>query len=206
MQREIKVHTRQEGYRFDGIYWEGPYVGAFFRDDEKGERIITGQQPRLENTTDLSEWQVWIEKGDGDIVLSTTPSFDPFVGTATPGDAEDYPVRPNEFKEHESGSYVTGRGRVYFRIAWKRENPNPVIDNGLKQPRYAVVCLSYRRSTGWSPLSRIYIRQGEAADYLMTNGDNIQLGPLANKTRTEARKIAVFNLTTTKIIMKIYRR
>ena len=32
----------------------------------------------------------------------------------------------------------------------------------------------------------------------MTNGDNIQLGPLANKTRTEARKIAVFNLTTTK--------
>ena len=198
LQREIKVHTRQEGYRFDGIYWDGPYVGAFFRDDEKGERIITGQQPRLENTTDLSEWQVWIEKGDGDIVLSTTPSFDPFVGTATPGDAEDYPVRPNEFKQHESGSYVTGRGRVYFRVAWKRGNPNPVIDNGLKQPRYAVVCLSYRRSTGWSPLSRIYIRQGEAADYLMTNGDNIQLGPLANKTRTEARKIAVFNLTTTK--------
>ena len=98
MQREIKVHTRQEGYRFDGIYWEGPYVGAFFRDDEKGERIITGQQPRLENTTDLSEWQVWIEKGDGDIVLSTTPSFDPFVGTATPGDAEDYPVRLTNLK------------------------------------------------------------------------------------------------------------
>lgn len=29
LQREIKVHTRQEGYRFDGIYWDGPYVGAF---------------------------------------------------------------------------------------------------------------------------------------------------------------------------------
>ena len=195
LQREIKVHTRQGGYRFDAIYWAGYYVGAFSRDNETGERIITGQKPRLENTTDLGEWQVWVERGAGDIVLSTTPSFDPAVGTDMPGDAENYPVRPNEFKSHEAGSYVTGRGRVYFRVAWKDKNPNPVIDNGLRQPRYAVICLSHRWSTGWEPSTRIYIRQGEAADYLMTREENIALGPLAGKSRTEASKISVFNLT-----------
>ena len=195
LQREIKVHTRQEGYRLNGINWDGYYVGAFFRDNETGERIITGQKPRLENTTDLGEWQVWIEQGEGDIVLSTTPSFDPLVGTDTPGDAENYPVRPNEFKPHEAGSYVTGRGRVYFRVAWKNVNPNPVVDNGLRKPRYAVIYLFHRWSTGWSPSTRIYIRQGEAADYLMANEDNIALGPLAGRSRTEASKISAFNLT-----------
>lgn len=195
LQREIKVNTRQEGYRFDGIHWAGYYVGAFFKDTEKGERIITGQKPRVENTTDLGEWQVWIEQGDGDIVLSTTPSFDPSVGTDTPGDAENYPVRPNQFKPHENGSYITGRGRIYFRVAWKNANPNPVVDNGLRKPRYAILHLSHRWAAYWEPTTRIYIRQGEAADYLMTNGDIIALGPLAGNTRTKAGKISPFNLT-----------
>lgn len=195
LQREIKVHTRQEGYRFDGIHWAGYYVGAFFKDNEKGERIITGQKPRLENTTDLAEWHAWVEQGDGDIVLSTTPSFDPSVGTDTPGDAENYPVRPNEFKPHENGSYIRGRGRIYFRVAWKDVNPNPIIDNGLRKPRYAIIYLGHRWTTNWEPSTRIYIRQGEAADYLMNNGDVIELGPLGGSTRTKASKISVFNLT-----------
>lgn len=195
LQREIKVNTRQEGYRLDAISWSGYYAGAFFKDTEKGERIITGQKPRLENTTDLGEWQVWIEQGEGDIILSTTPSFDPSVGTDSPGEAENYPVRPNEYKLHEGGSYVTGRGRVYFRVGWKDANPNAVVDNGLRKPRYAVIHLSHRWSTGWAPSTRIYIRQGEAADYLMAKGEVINQGTLAGNTRTEASKISPYNLT-----------
>ena len=44
LQREIKVKTKQYGKRFDFNSYGSGYIGAFFRDDETGERIITGQQ------------------------------------------------------------------------------------------------------------------------------------------------------------------
>ena len=50
LQREIKVHASQHGKRFEFNPYGTGYIGAFFRNDEQGERIITGQQKRRDGT------------------------------------------------------------------------------------------------------------------------------------------------------------
>lgn len=98
LQREITVRTKQQGRRFGHMTWEYPYVGVFSRDNETGERIITGQKGRIGSSNRLAEWSAWVEDGEDQVILSTTPSFDPKVGTDSPGDPEKYPVVPNEYK------------------------------------------------------------------------------------------------------------
>lgn len=94
LQRTIKVHVKQEGTRYPfykngpAHLWSTPYIGAFWKDDEVGERIISGIRWSYWWGWSVSvppEYQDWI-------VLSTSPSFDPHVGTDNPGDPEDYPV------------------------------------------------------------------------------------------------------------------
>ncbi|MCD8184517.1 MAG: hypothetical protein LUE99_17265 [Bacteroides sp.] len=131
LQREIKVHTSQYDKRFSFNAYGTGYIGAFFRNKEMGERIVTGQQTRKvadtngyvspEEIGQIKEWNASVLEGEDFIVLSTTPSFDPSVGTDNPGKAEHYAVRPNEYKG-ETGSRVEGNGRIYFRIGMKEEN------------------------------------------------------------------------------------
>ena len=202
MRREIKVNASQYGKRFEFNSYGTGYIGAFFRNDELGERIITGQQKRREGVNErpqdigtLSPWTVDVEEGDF-IVLSTTPSFDPNAGTDYPGNPEHYEVIPNEYKG-ETGTYVEGRGRIYFRIGVTGKNTGTT-------PRYAKVKVRRyggRWGTGdndlWYTTEYIYIRQGEDDDYIMRPGtlDAISKGPLQGKARTYARKISPFNLT-----------
>lgn len=54
LQREITVRTKQLGFRFSHMSFDSPYVGAFFRDAETGERIITGQKQGWEAA---ANWQ-----------------------------------------------------------------------------------------------------------------------------------------------------
>ena len=103
------------------------------------------------------------------IVLSSTPSFDPNVGTDNPGVAEHYKVLPNKYKG-ENGTYVEGRGRIYFRMGVTGKNTGTT-------PRYAKVKIQWyggRYGTGddelWYNTEYMYIRQGEADDYIMRPG------------------------------------
>lgn len=51
--------------------------------------------------------------------MSATPSFDPNIGTESPGDAEHYPVTLNPYRG-EDGTSISGlTGRIYFRIGVK---------------------------------------------------------------------------------------
>ncbi|MCD7850416.1 MAG: hypothetical protein LUH63_12210 [Parabacteroides sp.] len=130
--RKILVHVKREGTRTDFVVnsatsqWSHPYIGAFFTDDETGERVISGNR--------YSYWNAWTatvpEEYRDFIVLSTTPSFDPAIGTDSPGEAEDYPVIPNAYK-NENGYKVAGKSRIYFRL-------------GLKEKKH------HRRSQIWS--------------------------------------------------------
>ena len=214
LQREINVNTRQYGIRFLGNQWGvyGAYVGAFYRNNERGERIISTQMPR-NALGDLGWWDA--EVLSGNVVLSTTPSFDPSVGTDNPGDPERYPVVPNDFKEYnlkfwrgangggsvdyqgpETGTFVAGRGRVYFRIGWNDSGDN------TGNPEYATVRLSYTQA-GYNPGASypnmpgyiLYIRRGEEPDYIMRPEDAIGSGVLQNESRSHARKFSPFNLT-----------
>lgn len=203
LQREIKIKASQYGKRFDFNAYGTGYIGAFFRNDETGERIITGQQNRIAGAGERPEdvgtpapWRVFVEEGDF-IVLSSTPSFDPYAGTDDPGNPEYYKVLPNEYKG-EGGTYIEGRGRVYFRIGVNSKYAGT-------SPRYAKIRVERygaRYGTGdnevWYSKEYMYIRQGETPDYIMRPGavDAIDKGPLQGKTRTYARKISPFNLTS----------
>ena len=202
LQREIKVNISQYGKRFDfNSEWGGTaYVGAFYRNNEIGERIITGQQGRRNSEKESPEykgrikyWKARLVDGDF-VILSSTPSFDPYAGTDNPGDPEKYTVYPNPYKG-EDGTYVEGKGRVYFRIGLTGKNPGA-------NPRYARVLVTHYGEvtddgTPWDFNEYIYIRQGEADDYIMRPGteDPITKGPLAGQARNYARKFSAFNLT-----------
>lgn len=163
--RTILVHVKQEGKRADFVVnseksqWSHPYIGAFFADNETGERVISGNRYSYWNT-----WKATVPEEYRDfIIISSTPSFDPTIGTDSPGDAEDYPVIPNAYKE-ENGYEVTGKSRIYFRIGLKKENTTGV-------PRYGAVDVTYVDS-GNDVKTRLYVRQGGEADYLMRSGSS----------------------------------
>lgn len=152
---------------------ENPYVGTFHRHDQKGERVIIGEtnQP----------WTAEVEdpNGSGDFVLlSKTRSADPKFGTKRPGDAENYPVTIREGVKYIEG----GPGVIIFRI-------------GLTS-YYAADKVRYARVkiTSGSEVSYIYVRQGEAADYLFSPTETVRVGGV-DKPRTLAKKIPVYNLT-----------
>lgn len=93
------MNTSQYGAHFQGDHWNGyGYIGAF-----SGKmRLANGLFPRNYHVgkTDyaLGYWEVEVDEPYKDqVILSTTPSFDPYVGTDNPGKPEEYPVRPNEY-------------------------------------------------------------------------------------------------------------
>lgn len=187
LQREIKIKIAQTGWRFKFDRWGFKYIGAFFRNNEKGERVITGQ-----HSLGL-QWSATVKEkvGDDFIIISSTPSFDPDIGTNKPGDPELFPVEVNKYK-NESGKYIVGKGRIYFRVGTKSSNTG--------MPRYAVIEVRHHPdgNPDYQETETIYIRQGEQADYvfepdadIITSGDITIIG----NNREYARKFSPYNLT-----------
>lgn len=203
LQREITVNAVQYGNRYDyfNLYGEG-YVGAFYRYNETGERVITGQMTRITETgwsnlhltgsrTDYSDWGVlgdlggWraeILKGTDWLTISSTPSFDPVIGTDSPGESQNFQVRANEYKSEEDNTYVQGRGRVYFRIG-----ATSTLANATADPRYGVIRIKYTNGRYVEPSHYIYIRQGEADAYIYQKNEYSRKIPLFNLTAKEYR-------------------
>lgn len=210
--RNIIIKVTQEGYRFKQSNWAGTkqYLGAFFRNTERGERVITGQMYLTDewgatHGEKYTEWEVVVPDEYKDwITLSSTPSFDPQIGTDTPGDPEDYPVVPNIY-QGEDGSKVRGKGRLYFRVGMKKTNSNAPDATGLVKPNYFYLNLYYYPTPGnisWRYTQKIYIRQGEDADYLFNSNEKIGTNgngsyqPLKGKERGSAAvRFAPYNLT-----------
>lgn len=187
LQREITIKVSQYGTRAGLDPWNVGYAGVFFRNDEKGERIISAQHHTGKN------WTARVVAGDF-LQISSTPSSDPGAGTNNPGDPEKYTVTPNAQKQ-ESGDYIKGKGRIYFRVGSKSKNTgNP--------PRYGIIEINYfpdnKESSDWNPTQYLYIRQGEDPDYIYRpNEDIIPSGILASKSRgSAARKFSVYNITS----------
>jgi len=213
--RSIKVNITQEGLReslklptVENPYQSNVYVGAFYRNNEVGERIIHMISPGAWWEASVpDEYKDWI-------ILSTTPSFDPKVGTSNPGNAEDYPVVPDPYK-NEISSLVMGKHRIYFRIGLASKNPNPT------SPRYGYVDLRYIETDGdiknlpdtdaenvdvildkGTPNEktinveikklRIYVRQGENDDKILDESVKITN---TSVPRSATRRFSAFNVT-----------
>ena len=181
------------------------YVGAFWKHDQTGERLIRIGRPNNGAGAD-GAWSAAVLVGADWIKLDRTMTNDVNVGWRTD-------VTPNEAAVHNgndagfdaahpvpgsaisvggtlrassASGYETGDEYIYFRIGLQSTVPSDSV-------RYGVVVLSYNNN---SKTQRIWIRQGEEADYLMAPGDPGG-GNYNQSTRPLARKFTSRNLTAT---------
>lgn len=164
------------------------YVGAFWRADQTGERIIrlkpfglTLAQPLTVEVTDRGDF------AEGDIVFSWMPSGDgnvDFATAKTPGEAEGYGVNTNLTRLY---TLVRGSstGSIMFRIGLRSK----WTPTAAKPARYAVVTVTFGTGT---PL-KLYLRQGHDADYVMKTGE---AGMISAAGRPAVARFSPYNLTT----------
>jgi len=185
------------------------YVGAFWKANQTGERLITIQRPTVDFTTNgvsmLTEDQqaiidgAWtatvldVNNGKNWIALDTQPSADGAVGTDNPTVSGNDPA-------FESGStYQVPGTATYVDGTMNASNPKIYFRIGLKgtlaadEHRYGIVLLTYNDN---SLSQRIFIRQGDTPDYLMSPTDAISSGGMDQDSRPNAVKFSAYNLTT----------
>ncbi len=181
------------------------YVGAFWRAGQTGERII-----RIEAGADpaaVGKWSaavVWMDgrwgPDDGVVLAAATlpelQAANPHIYTAAPGDAENYPM--TGITDTYTGGTVTTdpEGRyITFRIGLK----TAYTPTAEFPARYAIVQLTI----GGSKAQRIFLRQGEGADYLMSPADPVHSSGLDSPTRSAARQFSPCNLTAAALNAKV---
>jgi hypothetical protein len=168
----------------------GPYtyVGAFWRHDQIGERVIRFT-PDPGNRGAWSAEVVWMDSRwseDDGVVLAAGGSRGSTVGTdelsVWDADAEHFPVAGDA--TFINGMTDAANPEVVFRIGLKSAY-NPTVAH---QVRYAVVMVTYGTKK-----QKLFLRQGEYDDYLMTRSDPVATGGIAS--RTKVVKFSPYNLT-----------
>ena len=212
LKREILVNVEQYGVRpIEHVEWGFThFTGVFFKKNETGERIIMeGNSKQVGSYVGRERWwtaEVMDEAGDW-IIISSTPSLDPKIGKSydahEQGRAEKYPVTINTRfewpdklggKSQEDGKRVRGRGRIYFRVGTKSTLGNS------DENRYARICLKINEGS-YPTTNYIYVRQGEAADYIYDRSaedaipQDANMSAIAGKTRDAAVRFSPYNLT-----------
>jgi len=169
------------------------YIGAFWRNDQTGERIIqfgvgTSQDGYSGNWTAAVVWydNQWDHDNTTDpdgIVLANSG----LVNLPLTDNAENHQVTNGS--EIISGTVAAG-GTITFRIGLNKKFTN--YDATVRPARYAVVAMSFNNG---EIMQELYIRQGEGDDYVMRPTDT---GPgVLSSGRPNAVKFSPFNLTDT---------
>lgn len=189
-----RVYVRQPGENIHKIYHTVPdngYVGAFWRADQSGERLI-----RIPYTDVIKgDWIATVIEGEEWITLDTEKSADPGVAwdesTENPQDMMLYDVDHQLSGDDISvvGTVEDSSDEIYFRIGLRS------TISASDSPRYGVILVSVTHehtTIYW----RIFVRQGEQPDYLMRPEDPQADGTgFGTPNRPHAVKISVFNLT-----------
>jgi len=177
-----------------------PFVGAFWKHDQTGERLI--RVPRLATGLIDSVWTAQVIEGRDWILLDTIMTTDPNVGWRS-GANESAVENGNDFESNAARQLTTptasifvsgmvlpggGSNQIYFRIGLK-DQYTPTTTNPA---RYGVVLLTYGNN---KYRHRIWIRQGEDPDYLMRPGDPNGAGTQVTGNRSSAVKFSPYNLT-----------
>lgn len=200
------------------------YVGAFWRADQRGERLI--RIPMA--STNAGSWSVQVyDYGDdfspGDILFSTAPTADPGVvwnytanTWGTTGNAElltdpdDAGYYVDDGREYTFGKTTTSDLYIEFRVGLKTKwSDQPDYDPVTKPARYAVIVISYGSNYGLH--QKFFIRQGHEPDYVIAPGDPDTSGVPFDNNREDAIKWSAYNLTATGMnndvgYVQIYRR
>ena len=179
-----------------------PYVGAFWKAGQTGERLI--RIPRAPSGDADGTWSAVVIEGEDWIMLDkdwtsdtgiygmypetyeSNLSFD--LDNAVPNTAST--VVTGTLRPSTAAGYQTNDEFIYFRIGLR----NIHIPTPLKPARYGVVLLTYNNNY---LRQRLFIRQGEEADFLMRPGDPDGLNASVPDNRSFARKFSPYNLTAT---------
>lgn len=175
------------------------YVGAFWRADQTGERLIRILRSANSNTID-GEWTATVVEGKDWIILDTRPSENVTDGGITWNAATENPadmnLPANDTKYRVTGNATTvsgicmddNTGEIYFRIGLKSKH----TPTDQEPARYGVVLLTYNKN---SKSQLLYIRQGHDPDYLMRPSDPVNSGGMNSSARPLAWKYSPYNLT-----------
>jgi hypothetical protein len=167
-----------------------PYVGAFWKAGQTGERLIRIMRPTTNPVNAIDgPWSATVVKEGGSggwITLDRMMTDDPNVGWRLDNPNEEAVANGNDpgfdtrYAVHGGTSHVEGTvssadlDGIYFRIGLKNDGWQPTA---TEPARYGVVLLSYTASTEPKHrLQRIWIRQGEGADYLIPKTDRAHEG------------------------------
>ncbi len=189
-----KIYVRQPSDNIHKIFHTVPdngYVGAFWRADQSGERLI-----RIPYTDVIKgDWIATVIEGEDWIILDTEKSADPGVtwneSTENPQDMMLYDAVYQLSGDDTSvaGTVEDSSDELYFRIGLR----STISANN--SPRYGVILVSVTHehtTIYW----RIFVRQDEQDDYLMRPEDPQEDGTgFGTPNRPHAVKISVFNLT-----------
>lgn len=181
-----------------GVTGVNMYAGAFWRANQWGERLIRITRPTISTQNAIDgAWTAYVVEGEDWISLDTKQPLDPGIWNPN-GD----PLSADDpgFDELNSvtryQTTVSGEMRstapdnqIYFRIGLN----GPYTPTADKPARYGMVLLVYTKS-GITAYQRIWVRQGEGADYLMRPEGETASGS-GMTTRPHAVKWSPYNLT-----------
>jgi hypothetical protein len=164
------------------------FVGAFWRYNQKGERIIRIPNAYGASAANQGPWSVtvaWYDSnwnpasGDG-IVLGTDKlsvqelanrgiSYTSVIPNHQVSDAENHPV--TGYASTINGVVDVSNPDIIFRIGLQKNFTSYHQTN--KPARYAVIIINYGTP---AKMQKLFMRQGEGADYLMRPGDANAIG------------------------------
>ena len=169
------------------------FVGAFWRDSQRGERLIR-MDMNLGGAAVSGTWMAtatapWIQ------LCSEPFSFPNETGHQIV--RADTPLLPTV--AGNEGLVIHGSGnQVDFRIGLRSTNPNPVVasiaEPNWRQPRYGQIVIMYNitANPATTRVHIIWVRQGEGSDYVMRPDD---LNHLGVRRGDFARRWATSNIT-----------
>jgi hypothetical protein len=175
------------------------YVGAFWKADQTGERLIRIRRPTT-GTLNAADgaWNATVIVGGEWIVLDTKSSDDQQVWTNNPTSSGNVSGFDATYAVNSTSRTVTGtmdlsNPQIYFRIGLTSK----YVATPDHPVRYGVVMLTYKNN---ALKHRIWIRQGEEADYLICNGAPVCTDPTHGSAylagpRTVTKRFTPYNLT-----------
>jgi|GEM_PF-6154054 len=183
------------------------YVGAFWKNSQKGERLI--RMPRASTTNTYlidSVWTAQVIDGKDWILLDTMMTTDTNISWISGSTSTESSIingndptfetdAARQLTKPTASNFVSGylnasKNQIYFRIGLTGTQPAGT------PPRYGLVLLTFGNN---KYRHRIWIRQGEEPDYLMRPRDTNMTGDVvpsgATSSRPNAKKFSPYNLT-----------
>lgn len=156
------------------------YVGAFWKAGETAERVVrvpvaaaaTGKWAArlLDPGNNFAKADVLFAKSEYDYATYPLPATAPAV---------------SDGKGYAQGDAAAMGDEIKFRMGLRAQ-----LGGATAAPRYAVAVIGYNNYTKFQ---KVYLRQGEADDYVMTPG---QAGMTTASARPAAQRFSPYNLTT----------